>query len=671
MNPSRDYFRQKQRRFWRKFFLLVAAVALIAGTLAAFVFTSAATVVEVAPHQAAASARIQLSGVGFVIDNKVYLVGSRVGLTVSADDFIPRTIELDRDTGERNIRVVLQEVPASVKASTFPSDVGVRWMLDGRLVAEGGVLTTVAEPGTHTLVVSHPYYQSQIVPLVLERGREQTLVLTLEPVQGEITVLSEPQGVAVTLDGDLIGRTPVNVSRKGGVYRLEINSRDFEQVVDRIEVTAANPAVQRSYRLSYKKAHISLALSPPGGQLLIDGKVVPSVFPLAVVPLRDITITYSKVGYFSKTIRKNLKPAQSLTPSITLLPELGEVRIDAVPAAEIILDGKAAGLTPRTFTLRAVPHRAVLSKAGYRSVAVKFQPTSDHLTQISKRLKTELEARLGESPRRKVNSIGVEFILFNPLKARMPFTMGAPRSEEGQRANEFLRVVRLSKPFYAGSKEVSAAQYSQYQPRVSASALPVTHVSWHEAARFCNWLSRKEKLPGFYTISNERVVGFDPASDGYRLLSEAEWEWLARYADRTESTRFVWGNTTIIPKGAANIADESAAGSDIVFRVPNYNDSYAQAAPVGALSPDAAGLYDMAGNVSEWVHDVYTLDLPGGSLTDPLGVQGGTEHVVKGANWRSGTLSSLRSAFREGLSGKRGDLGFRIGHYIYAAAGVK
>jgi formylglycine-generating enzyme required for sulfatase activity len=75
----------------------------------------------------------------------------------------------------------------------------------------------------------------------------------------------------------------------------------------------------------------------------------------------------------------------------------------------------------------------------------------------------------------------------------------------------------------------------------------------------------------------------------------------------------------------------------------------------------------MAGNVSEWVNDIYSIVPPQGDTTagNPLGEQSGYAHVVKGANWRSGTITTLRPAFREGLTAGRDDLGFRIGRYLY------
>lgn len=162
------------------------------------------------------------------------------------------------------------------------------------------------------------------------------------------------------------------------------------------------------------------------------------------------------------------------------------------------------------------------------------------------------------------------------------------------------------------------------------------------------------------------MTGFDRHTDGYRLLSEGEWEWLARKSGKKKQTLFTWGNDRVIPPKTANVADESARGQ-VRFFVPNYTDGYAGIAPVGSFTREPSGLYDMAGNTSEWVHDFYSILQPKEDtmVRNPLGEQRGHSHVVKGANWRSGTITTLRPAFREGLTEGRDDLGFRIGRYLY------
>ena len=129
---------------------------------------------------------------------------------------------------------------------------------------------------------------------------------------------------------------------------------------------------------------------------------------------------------------------------------------------------------------------------------------------------------------------------------------------------------------------------------------------------------------------------------------------------------FHGGNEMIIPPNTANIADESVKGQ-MTFYVPNYNDGYVSVAPVGSFKKELSGLYDMAGNVSEWVHDVYSImpPTPNTTVENHLGEQRGQSHVVKGANFRSGSITKLRPAFREGLTTERDDVGFRIGRYLY------
>ena len=189
---------------------------------------------------------------------------------------------------------------------------------------------------------------------------------------------------------------------------------------------------------------------------------------------------------------------------------------------------------------------------------------------------------------------------------------------------------------------------------------------WGDAAAFANWLSAKEGLVPFYRVTGGRVRDIDPKADGYRLLSEAEWEWLTRKAGRPARAIFPWGDGATVPRGAGNIADESANGVARNF-VPNYNDGHARIAPVGSFAAEKSGLFDLTGNVSEWVHDWYSLEPPvkGSVATDPLGPSFGDSHVVKGSSWRSGTRTTLRAAYRDGLSTGRDDVGFRLGRYLH------
>ena len=667
MKLSEAHFRRQKRHFWQKIIATGGALVFIAIALFTFVFWVKAVIVEVMPEAAANKAQFGLDGLGWLQQNKVYLLAPKANLEISATGFITKTIVLERETLERNITVKLEEAPAIINATATPDEPQIEWRIDTKYAGSGPRLQAGVEPGVHVLEILHPHYQPQKTSLDLERGTEQTLAFVLEPVQGQINLSSEPEGVPILLNGKSVGQTPISLAQRGGIYQLQIETADFESIDDTIEITYQKPVVYRDYQLIYKKALLSLTLSPADGQLLVNGKVLPmDTMPLGVAAMQELIINYSKVGYFPETIKRTFKPGQEANLSISLKAEFGKVVINATPHADIEINGKSVGQTPQTLKLSALPHSIHLSKPGYRSVRRTIRPSSRRTMQINETLLTEQQARVTESPKLFKNSIGLELLLFKPDKAAT-YKLGAHRSEKGQRANEILRSVRLDKPFYISRTELSARHYHNFNPQIPASDIAVSNVSWSDAAHFCNWLSKQENLPQFYITDNNTVIGYDANSIGYRLPSEAEWEWLARYANRSASVQFIWGNQTTIPKNAANLADESAKNNVEVY-IPRYNDGYPKLAPIGSFKQDSAGLYDLAGNVGEWVHNVYSVEATTDILHNPLGISNNTSnsgHVVKGSSWRSGTLSQLRSAYRQRATAKADDRGFRIARYIY------
>ena len=248
------------------------------------------------------------------------------------------------------------------------------------------------------------------------------------------------------------------------------------------------------------------------------------------------------------------------------------------------------------------------------------------------------------------------------------FTMGTPPMTKST-PEERRHVVNITMPFHLGIVEVTQQEYvwvmgnnpsgfceSGEQKQAVADQetgrFPVENVSWKDATEFCRRLSALPEA--------------QRANHVYRLPTEAEWEWLARKAGRKKTSRFTWGDQYIIPPSSGNLADESTKGTVDLY-IPNYDDGYPRIAPVGSFGPDQAGLFDLSGNVSEWVHDLYSLVPPTGRRLelDPFGASFGDSHVVKGSNWRSGSLTELRAAFRDGLKAGRDDLGFRVVRYLY------
>jgi len=647
---------------------LYSIAALLLLTSAFFILGligfSNATVIRILPETARETAVLDMDGgIGITMGHTVYSLSENPAIKVSATGFrhLRKTLQASETGGV--VTLELTELPGQLLMSTRPSPDNTRWFIDGQMVAVARALKRDVFAGKHIVGIDSPYYRKKNIPITMERGKTLERVVELQSISGRLNINTVPAGASIRINGNLAGVSPLSLNRTGGKYHLEVVDGDYRTISEDVEITNAENVIERDYHLALKNAWLHVRVLPPGGTLLLNGKAVSPTAPLAIRALVKNSLVYMKDGYFSRHRTLSAAPGSKRNVSFHLKPEAGKVSFFSTPNAMVSVDGKDTGETPLVMSLSAVPHRIELHKNGYRAYKQTITPSSKSAQEIRVALRTELQARLAEAPETYRNSAGIDLKIFRPGDV---FIMGAPRSEKGQRANEFLRTVKLTRPFYISTHEVTRSQYVKFRKAPGAGNEPVSSISWIEAAQYCNWLSRKEKLTPFYDIRSGRLHGFSRASDGYRLPSEAEWEWLARKAGKSGETRFTWGGDTTIPPKSGNIADEYAKGKTSYY-VPNYSDGYAGLAPVGSYPPEKSGLYDMTGNVSEWVHDVYSLIPPDGQQTeiDPLGARTGDTHTVKGSNWRSGTITELRASYREGEKNGRDDIGFRVARYVY------
>ena len=228
------------------------------------------------------------------------------------------------------------------------------------------------------------------------------------------------------------------------------------------------------------------------------------------------------------------------------------------------------------------------------------------------------------------------------------FKMGSPSGENCRDSDEPEQLpVTLTRSFEIQTTEVTQAQFHEvmsYKPSYFTSCgatCPVDTVNWHEAAAYCNALSKNRGLTQCYacTGSGKNVTCKETtategkgiyACKGFRLPTEAEWE----YAYRA-------GTTTALYNGSIT----SCAGTDgNAGKIGWYSaNAGGTTHPAGQKDPNAWGLYDMAGNVWEWCHDGYKKNLGVTALTDP--VFSGSSRVLRGGSWYYDP-HSLRAADR-------------------------
>ncbi|MET0988741.1 MAG: SUMF1/EgtB/PvdO family nonheme iron enzyme, partial [Steroidobacteraceae bacterium] len=284
-------------------------------------------------------------------------------------------------------------------------------------------------------------------------------------------------------------------------------------------------------------------------------------------------------------------------------------------------------------------------------------------------LVTQEQSHLAALPRALQTKSGIELKLL-PVGR---YTMGSARREPGRRANEAQREVELQRPFYLAVYEVTNQQFRAFrgshkagfvgQQSLDLDRQPAVNIPWRDAAEFCNWLSQQEGLPAAYQEKNGTLAPVTPMNTGYRLPTEAEWEWAARRESSGQLRRYPWGNSLPVPANAGNFADHSARllVQDVL---PDYEDPYPAAAPVGKFPPNPFGLFDMGGNAAEWVQDYYEISADASQpAVDPMGPTSGKSHVIRGSSWRQSSLTDLRLSARDYGEGARPDLGFRVARY--------
>lgn len=199
--------------------------------------------------------------------------------------------------------------------------------------------------------------------------------------------------------------------------------------------------------------------------------------------------------------------------------------------------------------------------------------------------------------------------------------------------------------FYMGVYEISQEIFENVtgtNPSVHKEEnLPVTHLSWYEAVHFCNMLSERNGYDKVYTII-DRNVSADFGKNGYRLPTEAEWEYAARSRGRTDRP---WSGT----------ADEEKLHDYAWYY---WDDEHAH--PPGQKLPNELGIYDMTGNVEEWCWDWYG-PYTKSDKSNPRGPGSGVYRVARGGAWNWDADYS-RTVRRDGFTPeKRYDImGFRV-----------
>ncbi len=645
--------------------VVVAAAGLAAALVLLFLFTAKSIQINIDPDDASYTLS---GGMAIKLGRRYLLRPGDYQLQASHKAYYPLEQGFTVAAAERQqFEFELRRLPDTLQIASTPA--GAALTIDGQDMGATPQENIELARGEYELQLRAQRYLPYVEQITVEGGGNAVQrSFELAPAWAEISVDSIPSGATLTVDGEPRGNTPIKAEVLQGKHTLAIQLAGYKTWTAELEAEPGKAQQLTDVVLEKADAVLQVQTTPAKAGILVDGVFRgQSPLQLDLNPGKQYQIELFKTGYQKTSRQISLQSGEQQKLSVAFKPLLGEIRIASKPAdAQLRVDGVLQKSANATLKLAAKTHKIRVTKTGYKPFETTITPKPGFPLRVDVALVTLQQAKLQTLPSVISTAAGQKMVLLRPGS----FTMGASRREPGRRANEVIRNVELTRPFYMSMTEVSNAEFRKFKEEHSSGRAgdkslngdqqPAVRVTWLQAVSFCNWLSERDKLQPVYTVEDEDRVGVNHDANGYRLPTEAEWAWAARKT-ATGMLKYSWGTKLPPPEKAGNFADHSA--SYLVGQtIAKYNDGFPVTAPVGSFTANKDKLYDMAGNVAEWIGDYYgqlrsVSDKP---ELNPTGPEKGKFHVIRGSSWRHGSPVELRLSFRDYGDKARDDVGFRI-----------
>ena len=543
---------------------------------------------------------------------------------------------------------------------------GVDVLVAGTLVGQTPLQVRTVRAGVHPITLHHPEYEPVALgDQVFLAGRVVRIERTMVRATGALTVITNPTNSWVEWEGErLAEETPVTLEGlPAGTLELTLGADEFRSVRVTADVPREDVGLLEHVLEPIPYGTLTLELEPSDASVLLPD-VVPAYRPgmrlaegrYRVVVTRDGFHQEGRTVEVAGDTRERVELVANPQPFTVVTTPTG-ARVQFMNIDERYQPGIA--MNPGEYRVR-------VSSEGYetreQSVRHGSAPT---------RVEVELERLVPQPGEVFVDSLGSGGT--GPEMVVIPagtFRMGCLSHDDSCFDTEKpVHLVRISQPFALSKYEVTRGEFSRFVEATGHSTgnscltlesgqwdersgliwrspgfeqsddHPVVCVNWQDAGAYVAWLSRE-------------------TGEAYRLPSESEWEYAARaganskYSFGSDANRLCgWGN-------GADLTGFSGAG------VVGCYDGFVHTAPVGSFAPNAFGLYDMHGNVWEWVQDCWNWSYLGAPLDGGAWLSLSRDcnrRVVRGGYWKH-HLRHLRSASRDGSfsSSRYYSHGFRV-----------
>ena len=612
----------------------------------------------------------------YLLGNRFLMLPGEYEITASQQGYEPfmETVSVGSDA-EQEFQFFLTKLPGIIEVLAVDDAgpvSGANVSIDQIPQGSTPLIINEVVAGSRDLYIDHLRYLPYQAEIQVEGKRiKQLEQVQLSPAWAEVMISSLPASAQILIDDEIVGQTPQTLEVLQGTHALKLQRSGYKIWETELDITAQQDAEISDIVLIKSDGKLNITSHPSATYVTISGQYYGQTpLSIALAPNDHYELLATKAGFDTYRRTFAIKQEQDQSFNLKLNPVVGIVRLTVSPASStLFVDGAEKGGANQTLELTARAHALRIELPGYATFQTEIIPQPGLPQQLNISMQTEEEARVSEIPQRITTASGdiLRFIIPGNLE------MGAGRRERGSRSNEVQKQVELTRAYYLGEQEISNESFKAFNPGHDSGLLgrallneddrPVVNISWEQAARYCNWLSDQDGLNAAYEQKDGQWRLKVPTNTGYRLPTEAEWAWAARYAKGEKPTRFPWGDTMPPSSGAGNFADISAI-SMVPQNIRDYNDNFRGPAPSGTFNANEFGIFDLAGNVSEWVSDYYSIEILRETLIDPIGPAAGDYYVIRGSNYTHGRFSELRWTFRDYGAEPRPDVGFRIARYL-------
>jgi len=429
-----------------------------------------------------------------------------------------------------------------------------------------------------------------------------------------VEIITEPEGATVYIDNVKFGKTPKSSFFNAGTYPIRIEKENYEPINE--EITIIEPETKKSYTLTDIRATLTVK-THPNATVTINGRdFIGGISELKTAPqVLKVEVTMPKAESISRVV--TLQPKSVETIEIYPESQTGTIQVVVIPNTanvEIIGDSGEHYTSLGRDTFIDVPtgdYILTTTSDGYKTYTAMFSLSSDEtvLEQISMEEGSDISDYISKK--------GISMVAVEGGTYQMGYN-------DGHKDERPIHSVNVG-DFYIGKYEVTRGQWTKIMGvYLQSPNLPLEEVSWYDAVKFCNRLSELEGFEKCYSGS-EKSIKCNYSANGYRLPTEAEWEFAARGGNQSNGYTY--------------------SGSNNIEEVSWYkSNSGSKTHSVGSKKPNELGIYDMTGNVWEWCSDWYG-DYSSNSQSNPTGSTAGSRRVFRGGGWYY-SASRCRVAYR-------------------------